>query len=110
MTAGSGFDGGTGRYRQVLKTGRDGRGRFCRRDRAVGAGFADGTGRYGDVSSTGRDGKVQPERFSRRDGTVRVNGRQNCRRDGTGRDHGFFLTTVLPSRSVLYLPSIRSRQ
>ena len=67
LTVGTGFDGRTGRYGQVL-TGRDGRGRFCRRDGTAGAGlvdgmvrgyFRDGTGRCsaaGDIFSTGRDG------------------------------------------------------
>ena len=45
LTVGTGFDGGTGRYGQVLTAGRDGRGRFCRRNRTVGARFVDGTGR-----------------------------------------------------------------
>ena len=93
-TVETGLDGGTGRYGQVLTTGRDGRGifcrrdgtvvlttgrdgwgRFCRRDGTVGARFVHGTGQYMDISSTGRDGNVLRERFSRRDGTVRVNGR-----------------------------------
>ena len=58
----------------------------------------------------------------RRDGTVECNGRNfldgNGRYeltvgeivDGTGRDHGSILTTVLPSRPVPSLPSIPSRQ
>ena len=45
LTVGAGFDGGTGRYGNVLTTGRDGRGRFRRRNEPVGAGFVDGTGR-----------------------------------------------------------------
>ena len=60
MTAG-------GRYGQVLTTGRDDRGRFCRRDGTV-AGFV----------GTGRKGK-----FPRRDGTVKCNGRYFL--DGMGR-------------------------
>ena len=43
-TVGTGFDGGTGPYGQVL-TGRDGRSRFCRRDGTVRGYFLDGTGR-----------------------------------------------------------------
>ena len=46
LTVGTGFDGGTGRYGQVL-TERDGRGRFCRRDETVRGYFLDGTGRVG---------------------------------------------------------------
>ena len=105
LTVATGFDGGTGRYGQVLTTGRDGRGRFCRRNGTVGAGFVDG-----------RDGKGI---FPRRDGTVKCNGRDFLGGtgrfelsvgdivDGTGRDHGSILTTVLPSRPV---PSRHCRQ
>ena len=45
LMAGTGFDGGTGRYGQVLTTAQDVRGRFCRLEGTVGAGFVDGTGR-----------------------------------------------------------------
>ena len=61
FTGGTGFDGGAGRYGQVLATGRDGRGTFCRRDGTVSGYFLDGTGRHGltvgeTVDGTGRDG------------------------------------------------------
>ena len=106
MTVGTGFDGRTGRYGQVL-TGRDGRGRFCRRDGTVGAGFL----------STGRDGKGI---FPRRDGTVKCNGRYFLDGRGgykltvgeivygTGRDHGSMLTKVLPSRPVVTVNTVPS--
>ena len=45
LTIGTGLEGGTGWYGQILTTGRDGRDRFCIRDRTVGAAFVDGTGR-----------------------------------------------------------------
>ena len=101
------MNGGARRLGQVLTAGFDGRDSFWPRDGTVWAGFDDGTGRYGQVVSTGRDRKGI---FPRRDGTVRIKGRWNCRWDGTGRDHGSILTTVLPSRPVPSLPSIPSRQ
>ena len=68
---GTGFDGGTGRYGQILTAGRDRMGRFGRQDGRVEAGFVDGTGLQGQVLSMGRDSKgICP----RRDGTGRVNG------------------------------------
>ena len=104
----TGFDGGTGRYGQVLTTGQDGRGRCCRRDGTV----------QRQVLSTGRDGKGT---CPPRDGTVNYNARDFL--DGTGRyeltvgeivdgqGRGGttvpFLMTVLPSRPV---PSRRYRQ
>ena len=107
MTVGTGFVGGTGRYGLFLTTGRDGRGRFCRRDGTVGAGFL----------STGRDGKGI---FPRRDGTVKCNGRYFLDGRGgykltvgeivygTGRDHGSMLTKVLPSRPVVTVNTVPS--
>ena len=45
-TVRTGFDGGTGHQGQVSTAGRDGRGRFCRRDGTIRGDFLDGTGRY----------------------------------------------------------------
>ena len=81
----SGLDDWTGR--SLTASRRDGTEMDSGRD------FINGTGRYcttGVIFKTGRDGKVRWGRVSLR--------------NGTARDDGTILTTVLPSRSAVAVP------